>query len=75
MRLLSGLEQWVNQSGSSEYTEITLPISFTNIGTVVGMDGSVLSIHYAAYVSSLSKFTIITNTTGDWGFRGIIIGI
>ena len=66
--------QWINQSGSGTQSYITLPISFTTTGTVVGMDGSVIDIRYASYVSSNSQLTVLTNTSGSWGFRAIIIG-
>ena len=72
--LLSASRQWINQNGSGTQSYITLPISFTTTGTVVGMDGSVLDIRYASYVSSNSQLTVFTNTSGSWGFRAIIIG-
>ena len=66
--------QWIYHSGSGTQTQITLPISLANNGTVVGMDGTVVDIHYAAYVHDKSIITVHTNTTGVWGFRAIIIG-
>ncbi len=66
--------QWIYQSGSGTQAQITLPISLANYGTVVGIDGSVIDIHYAAYVHDRSIINVYTNTTGVWGFRAIIIG-
>ena len=66
--------QWINQSGAGTQSYITLPISLTTTGTVVGMDGSVVDIRYASYVSSNSQLTVFTNVSGSWGFRAIIIG-
>ena len=66
-------KQWVYYSGSGTQAQVTLPISLANSGIVVGMDGAVVDIHYAAYVDK-STITVHTNTTGAWGFRAIIIG-
>ena len=66
--------QWIYYTGSGTQTQITLPISLANNGTVVGMDGTVVDLHYAAYVHDKSTITVHTNTTGVWGFRAIIIG-
>lgn len=68
------VQQWIYHAGSGTQTQITLPISLANNGTVVGMDGTVIDIHYAAYVHDKSTITVHTNTTGVWGFRAIIIG-
>lgn len=72
--LLLDIRQWIYQSGSGTQAQITLPISLANYGTVVGIDGSVIDIHYAAYVHDRSIINVYTNTTGVWGFRAIIIG-
>ena len=66
--------QWIYHSGSGTQDQITLPITLANSGTVVGIDGSVVDIHYAAYVHDKSTINVFTNTTGTWGFRAIIIG-
>lgn len=66
--------QWIYHAGYGTQTQITLPISLANNGTVVGMDGTVIDIHYAAYVHDKSTIIVHTNTTGVWGFRAIIIG-
>lgn len=67
-------KQWINQGGSGTQKYITLTISFTTTGTVVGMDGSVVDIRYASYVYSNSQLKVFTNISGDWWFRAIIIG-
>lgn len=72
--LSSAIEQWIYYSGYDTQAQITLPISLANNGTVVGIDGTVVDIHYAAYVSDKSTIIVHTNTTGVWGFRAIIIG-
>jgi len=66
--------QWIYHSGSGTQAQITLPISLANSGTVVGIDGTVVDIHYAAYMQDKSTMLVHTNTTGVWGFRAIIIG-
>lgn len=66
--------QWIYHAGSGTQAQITLPISLHYSGVAVGMDGSVVDIHYAAYVRDESTITVYTNTTGVWGFRAIIIG-
>lgn len=67
-------EQWIYCTGAGTQAQVTLPIMLPNNGIVVGMDGAVVDINYAAYVSDSSKIDIHTNTTGAWGFRAIIIG-
>ena len=44
-------EQWVVVVGSGTNYNSPLPISLTHCGTVVGMDGSVPSISYAALLN------------------------
>ena len=68
------IRQWIYYSGYDTQAQITLPISLANNGTVVGIDETVVDIHYAAYVSDKSTIIVHTNTTGVWGFRAIIIG-
>lgn len=68
------MKQWIYHSGSGTQAQITLPISLANTGTVVGIDGTVVDIHYAAYMQDKSTILVHTNTTGVWGFRAIIIG-
>lgn len=67
-------EQWVIVRGNGNNYNSPLPISLTYGGTVVGMDGSVPSIYYAAFLSDTHTIQITTNAGGDWGFRAIIVG-
>ncbi len=66
--------QWVIVRGNGNNYNSPLPISLTYGGTVVGMDGSVPSIYYAAFLSDTHTIQITTNAGGDWGFRAIIVG-
>jgi hypothetical protein len=68
-------KQWIIASGTSKQKDVAIPISLSQFGIVVGMDGSDYNINYAAALSSLSTLTVKTDATGDWGFRCMIIGI
>lgn len=68
------VQQWVIASSKGTNYNIPLPISLTHGGTVVGMDGSVPSISYAAMLSDTHTIKITTNIEGYWAFRAIIVG-
>ena len=72
--LLSESRQWVIASSTGTNYNSPLPISLTHGGTVVGMDGSVPSISYAAVLSDTHTIKITTNIEGSWAFRAIIVG-
>lgn len=66
--------QWVIASSTGTNYNSPLPISLTHGGTVVGMDGSVPDILYAAMLSDTHTIQITTNIEGYWAFRAIIVG-